>query len=108
MPEENSLGRYVLVRDWGGGKWQNLCGIKDMETFEPVTFYVDHDGKRFEVKVIPYDEPDGQNVPLRFQIIFGETPQGEIERKADRWVSTDIQGKVLLDAIVNNILKYYE
>lgn len=79
-----------------------------METFEPVTFYINHDGNRFEVKAIPYDEPTEQDVPLRFQIIFGQTPRGEIERKPDKWESTDIQDKALFDAIVNNILKYYK
>ncbi|HEY6978148.1 MAG TPA: hypothetical protein VH396_17730 [Chitinophagaceae bacterium] len=79
-----------------------------MEVFESVTFYIRHNGNRFEVKAIPYDEPDGQDIPLRFQIVIGEMPQGAIERKPDKWQSTDIKDKALLDVIVNNILKYYK
>jgi hypothetical protein len=81
---------------------------KGMEVFEPVTFYIRYDSNRLEVKAIPYDEPDGQDIPLHFQIIIGEMPQGLIERKFDKWVSRDINDKVLLDAIVNNILRYYK
>jgi hypothetical protein len=81
---------------------------KIMEVFEPITFYIRHDGKRYEVKAIPYDEPDGQNIPLRFLIIIGLTPRGEIERKLDKWESTDIKDEPLLNAIANNILKYYK
>ena len=79
-----------------------------MEVFEPVTFYIRHNGKSFEVKAIPYDEPDGQNTPLRFQIIIGLTPRGEIERKSEKWESADIMDKPLLNAIANNICKYYK
>jgi hypothetical protein len=79
-----------------------------MEVFEPVTFYIRYNSNRLEVKAIPYDEPDGQDIPLHFQIIIGEMPQGLIERKFDKWVSRDIYDKVLLDAIVNNILRYYK
>jgi hypothetical protein len=81
---------------------------KAMEVFEPVTFYIRHDGSRFQVKAIPYDEPDGQETPLRFQVVIGEVPRGEIERRPDKWESTDIKDTALLNAIVENILKYYK
>jgi hypothetical protein len=79
-----------------------------METFEPITFYIKHERKRLEVKAIPYDEPENAEIPLRFQIVIGQTPQGEIERQPDKWKSTDIQDQTLLDAIISNILKYYK
>jgi hypothetical protein len=79
-----------------------------MNVFEPVTFYINQNGTRLEVKAIPYNEPAKQDVPLRFQIVIGQTPYGEIERKADKWESIDIQQGTLLDAIISNILKYYK
>jgi hypothetical protein len=79
-----------------------------MEVFESVTFYVRYNGNRLEVKAVPYDELDEQDIPIRFQIIIGEMPQGLIERKFGKWESGDINDRSLLDAIVTNIHKYYE